>query len=154
MNNDYGPIINLKEESKAFDLLMEFNRKIKIYSTEEEMVKTISKFLELGNPIGIVYHNELIAYYNLYCNNTETLDAYFGNLYVLEEYRRRGIAKRLVLSAVEFVQKRNYKRILLHVADDNLPAIKLYESLGFCYTGKKKMLGTEECFEMCYELGE
>ena len=60
----------------ALDLLMDFNREIKIYKTEEEMKQTSEKFLKLGNPIGIVQDGKLIAYFNLYCNNYETLEAY------------------------------------------------------------------------------
>ena len=148
MNSSFGPIINLKELPKAYELLIEFNKKIKIYTTEDEMVKTVSKFLELGNPIGIVYKNELIAYYNLYCNNIETFDAYFGNLYVLFDYRRMGLAESLVFSAIEFVKKKHFKRILLHVAKNNNAAINLYEKLGFEYTGNTKLLGSEDCYEM------
>ena len=148
MNSSFGPIINLKELPKAYELLIEFNKKIKIYTTEDEMVKTVSKFLELGNPIGIVYKNELIAYYNLYCNNIETFDAYFGNLYVLFDYRRMGLAESLVFSAIELVKEKHFKRILLHVAKNNNAAINLYEKLGFEYTGNTKLLGSEDCYEM------
>ena len=139
---------NLKNVDNAYDLLLDFNKRIKLYPTEEEMKKTIEKFLELGNPIGIIDKGKLIAYYNLYCNNFETLQAYFGNLYVLSEYRRQGIAKKLVLSSIDFAKKRGFKTVLLHVAKDNKPAISLYESLNFKYTGNTKLLGIEDCYEM------
>ena len=58
-------IIELKELDNALDLLMDFNREIKIYKTEEEMKQTSEKFLKLGNPIGIVQEGKLIAYFNL-----------------------------------------------------------------------------------------
>ena len=53
-------IIELKELDNALDLLMDFNREIKIYKTEEEMKQTSEKFLKLGNPIGIVQEGKLI----------------------------------------------------------------------------------------------
>ena len=54
-------IIELKELDNALDLLMDFNREIKIYKTEEEMKQTSEKFLKLGNPIGIVQEGKLIV---------------------------------------------------------------------------------------------
>lgn len=144
MNN----IVYLKELDDSFHLLMDFNKKIKIYKTEDEMAQTINKFLDLGNPIGIVENNTLIAYFNLYCNNFDTLEAYFGNLYVLEEYRKQGLAKKLVFESFDFAKKNGFKTILLHVAKDNVPAIKLYESCGFEYTGASKLLGEEDTYEM------
>ena len=53
-------IIELKELDNALDLLMDFNREIKIYKTEEEMKQTSEKFLKLGNPIGIVQEGKLL----------------------------------------------------------------------------------------------
>lgn len=150
--NDYI-ITNLKDREDGFDLLLDFNKRINLYNCEEEMVKTINKFLELGNPIGIVCDGKLIAYYNLYCNNKDTLEAYFGNLYVLNEYRRNGLAKKLVISAVEFAKSTGFVRIILHVSKDNVAARKLYEGLSFVYTGNTKIIGIEDCYEMSYELG-
>lgn len=145
MNN----ITELKELVNSHDLLMDFNREIKIYKTEEEMKQTVDKFLDLGNPIGIVDNNKLIAYFNLYCNNFETLEAYFGNLYVLNQYRKQGIAKKLVYFSFDFAKEKGFKKIMLHVAKDNTPAIKLYETCGFEYTGVEKHMGNEDTYEMC-----
>lgn len=145
-------IVEIKDFENAYDLMMNFNREIAIYKTEDEMKETVEKFLKLGNPIGIIKDGRLIAYFNLYCNNMETLEAYFGNLYVLNEFRRQGIAKRLVQNAFEFAKDRGFKKIMLHVADDNISAIKLYEGLGFEYTGNTKIIGEENTLEMCKTL--
>lgn len=145
-------IVQLKDFENAFDLLMNFNREIAIYKNEAAMKETVDKFLRLGNPIGIIRDDKLIAYFNLYCNNTETLEAYFGNLYVLKELRRQGIAKRLVENSFEFAKDKGFKKIILHVADDNYSAIKLYEGLGFEYTGNTKVIGDENTLEMCKTL--
>ena len=142
-------IIELKELDNALDLLMDFNREIKIYKTEEEMKKTSEKFLKLGNPIGIVQEGKLIAYFNLYCNNYETLEAYFGNLYVLKEYRKQGLSKKLVYYSFDFAKEKGFKKVMLNVAKDNVPAIKLYEGCGFEYTGESKIMGDEDTHIMC-----
>ena len=104
-------IIELKELDNALDLLMDFNREIKIYKTEEEMKQTSEKFLKLGNPIGIVQEGKLIAYFNLYCNNYETLEAYFGNLYVLKSIENRAWLKSLFTILLILQRKRDLKRL-------------------------------------------
>ena len=60
-------IIELKELDNALDLLMDFNREIKIYKTEEEMKQTSEKFLKLGNPIGIVQEGKACLLFFWFC---------------------------------------------------------------------------------------
>ena len=54
---------------------------------------------------------------------------------VLPEYRRKGIAEKLLLKSFE-VNETN--EIFLDVRESNAPAIKLYQSLGFVDTGVRK----------------
>lgn len=56
---------------------------------------------------------------------------YINNVSVLPEYRRRGIARRLVEAVFEQVRSRDGKMILLDVIAGNLPAVRLYEQLGW-----------------------
>lgn len=59
----------------------------------------------------------------------------FG-MWVSPDVRGRGIGSTLVDAVVEWARGGEYKRILLHVADDNIAAIRLYESKGFLPTGR------------------
>lgn len=54
-----------------------------------------------------------------------------GNVSVLPEYRRRGIARALVEASVDYAREHGATRILLDVVEGNTPAVKLYETLGF-----------------------
>lgn len=54
-----------------------------------------------------------------------------GNVSVLPEYRRRGIARKLVEASVQYARDRHATRILLDVIDGNVPAYNLYAALGF-----------------------
>ena len=56
---------------------------------------------------------------------------YMSAVGVHPDFRRRGIAQRLVESAIDFVQQRNGKRLLLDVIEGNVPAMNLYNKLGF-----------------------
>ncbi len=51
-------------------------------------------------------------------------------LFVLEEYRGKGIAKRLIKTGVEQLKQEGYSEIRLSVFDGN-EAINIYENLGF-----------------------
>ena len=54
-----------------------------------------------------------------------------NNLYVLPEYRRKGIGTRLVNECLKKMKDSSVKTIRLNVVKDNQPAINLYEKLGF-----------------------
>lgn len=54
------------------------------------------------------------------------------------ELRGKGIGKKLVLAAVERLQEKHLGYLTLEVRPSNLPAIALYESLGFREVGQRK----------------
>lgn len=54
-----------------------------------------------------------------------------ANVSVLPEYRRRGIARKLVEASMEYARSRGAKSIVLDVIAGNVPAYTLYEKLGF-----------------------
>ena len=60
------------------------------------------------------------------------------NIAVHMEYRRRGIARVLLRRIIEQAKEQTITRVLLEVRASNLPAQKLYESIGFVTTGVRK----------------
>jgi len=54
-----------------------------------------------------------------------------SNVGVLPEFRRRGIARKLMEAGDDLIRERGGKIAILDVIDGNLPAIQLYENLGF-----------------------
>ena len=54
-----------------------------------------------------------------------------GNVAVLPEYRRRGIARKLVQACVDLAIERGAEQIMLDVVDGNVPAYELYKNMGF-----------------------
>lgn len=57
--------------------------------------------------------------------------AYISAVMVHPDFRRQGIGRALLSQALDAAFKFDAKRAVLHVRADNLPARKLYESLGF-----------------------
>ncbi len=74
-------------------------------------------------------------------------------LAVRPEYRRRGYARALVRSALgAFPETR---RVHLEVRPNNVPAISLYEDLGFVATGRRRRYyGDEDALLMTLDLEE
>lgn len=56
-----------------------------------------------------------------------------GNVAVLPDYRRRGIARKLVRACVDLAIERGAEQIILDVIDGNVPAYELYKSMGFTH---------------------
>lgn len=61
-------------------------------------------------------------------SNTTGRVAYITNVYTQEEYRKRGIATRLLEFIMEEIKNRNYKYVRLHASSQGK---KLYEKIGF-----------------------
>ncbi len=66
-----------------------------------------------------------------YSRQREEPEWYIANVTVLPAFRRRGLARQLVEKTLKDLRARQAHTILLDVLDENLPAIKLYESIGF-----------------------
>ena len=56
------------------------------------------------------------------------LEAYMHNVYTLPARRMRGLAKRLVIAALEYASSEGIRRVRLYTSDD---ARWMYENLGF-----------------------
>ena len=60
------------------------------------------------------------------------------NVAVHPDYRRKGIAEKLINHLVEELKNRGSHALLLEVRASNAPAIALYEKLGFLQVGCRK----------------
>ena len=79
-----------------------------------------------------VVDGKIVGYMGMY----QTLDeGNITNVAVLPEYRRRGIANKLIAEFVKLAQEREFAFLTLEVRKSNLGAIKLYEQNGFVSVG-------------------
>ena len=60
---------------------------------------------------------------------------YMVNLTVLPEYRRQGIAQKLIDISTQYYINKGYTLLVsLNVDKDNIPAVNLYQKVGFTIT--------------------
>ena len=94
--------------------------------------KSIEESLE--NPCSHFYlarvNNEIAGYIGIQIFSGE---GYLTNVATLPEYRKQGIAKALIERALE----NEMEFLTLEVRESNLPAINLYEKLGFAEVGRR-----------------
>jgi len=57
------------------------------------------------------------------------------SVYIAPEHRGKGLAKALMLTAIEEAKRLGFMAIVLTVAEGNNDALKLYEKLGFVHFG-------------------
>ena len=93
-------------------------------------------FLEKDNFCVAMFINEKLA---SYCTVTTVLDeAQIINVATNTYFKRMGCAKQTLDMVFSECKKRNISLISLEVRESNLPAIALYEGLGFSIAGKRK----------------
>ncbi len=81
-------------------------------------------------------------------------DADIEGVVTKKAFLRRGVAKLLVKTAIERLDKQNIKKVFLEVRESNIPAKSLYESEGFkpVSVRKKYYLDGENALVMVKEL--
>ena len=85
---------------------------------------------EEGRPVGMIVMQRQ--------NTTNTW--HIGNVGVLPEFRRRGIARKLVAASLDFIREHGGEVALLDVIAENVPAYQLYQQMGFVhYTSRLEL---------------
>lgn len=129
-------IIELSKYPNAHKILYEYNCDIGCTLDDEALNQWIEKIIKIGDPIAIVENEKIIAFLLLYCNNMDTLEAYICNVFVNGHHRGKKLSKLLVEKAQAICSQRNFRVINLDVAEDNIPARKIYAECGFVETRK------------------
>lgn len=69
----------------------------------------------------------------LFClkNQSDTNLWYYGDLFVIPEYRRKHIAERMLLTAIDVLKDRGCQVLRSYVEPENIPSLNLQSKLGF-----------------------
>ena len=73
----------------------------------------------------------LVGLVAFYCNDNENGIAYITNISVSNSWVGKNVAARLMGRCIEHTKRLGMRMIVLEVAKNNIPAIKLYEKNGF-----------------------
>lgn len=119
---NYAPIV-MKESTMGF-----------LNESKEIAVQIMSKIITDGGYYLVYIDNKVVKgwigvgwSYNLYTNEMEVMIA---ELYVLPQYRKKGIARKLIDHVIRRLRKAGYQKVQLNVFAENY-AKYLYEKLGF-----------------------
>lgn len=94
---------------------------------------------ELENPLTyyevLLYHDVLIGYVGAWLLGDQ---AHIGNVAIDGDFRGNGYGRYMMNHYLFAVYEKNIRAATLEVREDNVPAIALYESLGFELEGVRK----------------
>ena len=142
-------VVDLKTWKNAYELIDRYCKRNGYTIEDRELELWIKKIISYGDPQGIIFNNEIIAFLLLYCNNYDTLEAYICNVYVREDFRGRRLSKILIDKAIQICKNRGFRIINLDVAQNNEAAIIVYSSCGFTKT-ESYLKETVPFFTMTY----
>ena len=93
--------------------------------------------IKQGNPqVVAIYENEVVGWCDI-SRHYFPSHAHRGSLGmgIITPYRGQGLGRKLIETALASARQANFKRIELSVYANNLPAIALYEKVGFAREG-------------------
>ena len=114
---------------------------------EERMIRAIVNDKD-GLMIGCFFDEKLIGYIQILRNLYSNDDIVIANLAVVEQYRGKGIAKKLLYMGCNHFKSNEFTTIILQVRKDNEIAINLYKNLGFIISKHPSKDKTEDDHEM------
>lgn len=77
----------------------------------------------------------LVGMVAAYCNNRDKHIAFITSISVLKAWAGKGVASCLMIKCIEHLKELGMKQVSLEVAEENKPAIRLYEKNGFIVGG-------------------
>lgn len=95
-----------------------------------EVTRPLSVFLDVisNNVVFAAYHHERIIGVLIFQQNIDQANLY--GFFVEPEYRNQGVAQQLLQTTIDYGQA-YVRQVILSVVATNIPAIHLYQKLGF-----------------------
>lgn len=81
--------------------------------------------------LGYYIENEIVGYIYIRETDTENKICLLDGMYVLENYRNKGIASELIKEALKLCQEKGYRYVDINVMYKNELAKKIYKKIGF-----------------------
>ena len=128
----------LKEITTESEFLITCPEEVPSVKEEEEFIKRMKR--SLYSLFIIALDNEKVVGSLTFIGNSRKKVRHTGEfgISVLKEYRRKGIATRMIECMMEWAKRKGIEKIHLKVIEDNLAAISLYRKLGFEFEGRQE----------------
>ncbi|MCE7794908.1 GNAT family N-acetyltransferase [Salipaludibacillus sp. CUR1] len=128
---------SIEQIKQITSLMMEQMNSLSINMTEESLLKTVEKALKADSGAEFfVAEKEGKIVGGAFLNTGIGLDkggayVWLNDLYVRKDYRRQGIARKLLLKVLYWAELEEFKGIELETGINNAATKRLYNSLGF-----------------------
>lgn len=113
---------NIHEMVRQYKKIWPFIKLVGLFSYQVRNAMVGFIWSEAGDPAGVVF-----------LSSQNPQEWWISTLGVLPEFRRRGIARKLLLECIAFFQTQQAERVYLWVIMGNTPARLLYENNGFIH---------------------
>ncbi len=114
---------SITDTFKSLKTLWPLFRLMGIFSPKMRNILNGYFWEEEGRPVGMIVMQR----------QSNTSSWMIGNVGVLPEFRRRGIARKLVAACLDFIREHGGEIALLDVIAENIPAYHLYQKMGFVH---------------------
>lgn len=130
-SEDNIKIRNLSIMPNKYELGLKFLEALKTETSQTKNIPQnwLNKILKYAEVLIYSEKDDIYGWFILYCNDKQTLKAYCAGVHVLEKFRNKGIANKLLKSAISICKQRGYNTLSLHC--NNPIAEKIYINHGF-----------------------
>jgi ribosomal protein S18 acetylase RimI-like enzyme len=135
--NDVEEIIKLNQELFNYEFNSGFDNSLDLNWTKNNK-KYFEKSITDKNSLVLVciYNEEVVGYLIGRIENPEDYRkiksiAEVDNMFILEEFRKKGVGKKLVEGFVKWAKKKDVEKIRVVASSKNKKAIEFYKKFGF-----------------------
>jgi len=127
-SSDFHTVVDIIYESKLIDEQL-LDLENAILSIKHKLDRNKAKiFVKKQNGIPVAF---LVLHYKVNVLSAIKYNWHISYLYVKPEFRRKHIAKEIMMKCIDYARRTKVDHISLNTDIENYPAHQLYESLGF-----------------------
>jgi GNAT superfamily N-acetyltransferase len=114
--------------------LMNFHRKLtnapkEFWQTEEQSVVTLNEWITSGNVYNVLLVDAVIGFFYVRYGGQDV--AWLEDLFIVEEYRGKGIGKQAFTKLDELMKEKGVLSLFVNVIPRNTSALRFYLDCGF-----------------------
>ncbi len=112
-----------------------------------DLIKYAEQLLEKGIVWLSIVDNQSVGMIAVYANDTENKNAYLAILSTIQQYRKLGVAQKMMTVLLEYLCTTKMQKI--RVRSNNPSAIYLYKKNGFIESGEEYVKGKHKFWLEC-----